>query len=98
MDLYTLEGKTPVPCEDTYTWGMWMEKADRSVGSKFIGDVHISTVFIGVNHRLTDDSPPILFETMIFGGKHDEFQQRYETWEMAEAGHKAAVELVERGK
>jgi len=98
MDLYTLKDKTPVPCEDTYTWGKYMEEEDRTVSNTYIGDVHISTVFLGVNHSFHEQGPPILFETMIFGGKHDDFQQRYETWEMAEAGHKAAVELVERGK
>lgn len=34
------------------------------------------------------------FETMIFGGEHDQYQERYSTWDEAEAGHKRAIELV----
>ena len=37
---------------------------------------------------------PILFETMIFGGEHHEYQERYTTWDEAIKGHKEAVALV----
>jgi hypothetical protein len=35
--------------------------------------------------------PPILFETMIFGGPLHEYCWRYASWDDAQAGHKAAV-------
>lgn len=43
------------------------------------------------------DGPPIVFETMIFGGANDEYQERCSTWEEAEAMHKRACKLAEAG-
>lgn len=67
------------------------------VGYERIGDVHISTVFLGVNVGRFGDAP-LFFETMIFGGEHDEYQERCATWVEAEAQHKKAVELVRRSR
>ncbi len=87
---YKLDGHTPVPAEhltDAMT-GVPVAKTDLP------GDVHVSTVFLGLDHNHTGKGPPLLFETMVFGGPlHDE-QWRYCTWEEAEAGHKAAVKLA----
>ncbi len=35
--------------------------------------------------------PPVLFETMIFGGPEHGYQERYTSWTEAEEGHKRAV-------
>ena len=56
-------------------------------------DVRVSTVFLGMNHNY-GDGPPLLFETMIFGGEHDDKQWRYTTEAQALEGHKAAVVLA----
>jgi hypothetical protein len=90
---YILSGRTPVLCEDISQWGTWMENAERHVAKTEIGDVQISTVFLGLDHSF-GSGPPILFETMIFGGVHHEYLKRYSTWEDAEEGHKRAVEFV----
>lgn len=79
-------GHKPVPC-DAYVGNT------PHVGDTKVGDVRVSTVFLSVNHQW-EPGPPILFETMVFGGKHDDFQERYETWEQAKAGHQRAVEMV----
>jgi hypothetical protein len=55
--------------------------------------VLISTVFLGLNHRFGEGSP-LLFETMVFGGKLDEAQERYSTYEEAEKGHEKMVNKV----
>jgi len=39
---------------------------------------------------------PVLFETMVFGGAHDCWQDRYCTWDEAAAGHTATVERVKK--
>lgn len=88
-DKYILDGHTPVECDDVLTWGRWFETADRHVAQEERDGVRVSTVFLGLDHRFGGDGPPILFETMIFGGPHDEDQNRYCTWEEAEAGHVA---------
>lgn len=38
--------------------------------------------------------PPILFETMVFGGPLNEEQVRYVTWDEAERGHAEMVARV----
>jgi len=73
-----------------------MELQNRVVEKTKVGDVEVSTVFIGLDHGW-GEGPPILFETMIFGGKHDQFQERYPTWDEAVAGHEAAVRMVKEG-
>ena len=54
----------------------------------------ISTVFLGIDHNFGDDSPPLLFETMVFGGKFDQEQDRYATYDEALAGHEAMKRRV----
>ena len=97
MKKYILEGKTPVLCDDLMTWGRWFETADRQVAVDDVGAVHVSTVFLGLDHRWFGDGPPLLFETMIFGGRHDRHQTRASTWDEAEQQHAAAVVLARSG-
>ena len=42
-----------------------------------------STVFLGLDHQLTEDGPPLLFETMVFGGPLSGETDRCSTWELA---------------
>lgn len=94
---YILDGHTPVPVDDLFAWGRWFEvDANRRVGRDEIGGVSVSTVFLGLDYGYPSRGP-ILFETMIFGGSHDQHQVRYATWNEAVAGHAAAVELVRSG-
>jgi hypothetical protein len=92
---YILDGHKVMPC-DLMTWARWFEKNDRRVAEDQIGDVWVSTVFLGLDHSFAD-SKPVLFETMIFGGEHDLYLTRCETWEEAEAMHAKAVALVRAG-
>lgn len=91
-DKYILKDKKPVPAE-LVEWANWFETADRVVAKDEIGDIKISTVFLGLDYSF-GAGKPLLFETMIFGGENDQYQERYSTWEEAEAGHKEAVALV----
>lgn len=93
-DKYILEGKTPKPV-GLLTWASWFETADRKVSyTKLPYGVRVSTVFLGIDQSFGGKTP-ILFETMIFGGKHDEYQERYATWAEAEVGHQEAVKLAQ---
>jgi len=92
-DKYILDGHKAVPA-DLMTWAKWYEKADRRVAkSGQQGKTRVSTVFLGLNHQW-GEGPPLLFETMIFGGEHDQYQERYATWDEAEQGHRKACELA----
>lgn len=55
--------------------------------------VSVSTVWLGLDHQY-GDGPPLIFETMIFGGDHDEYQWRYSTEAEALVGHEAACRLA----
>lgn len=60
-----------------------------------LAGIRVSTVFLGVDHNFFGDGRrPIVFETMIFGGPHDGYQERYATWEEAEVGHRRALLLA----
>ena len=94
-DNYILDGKTPVRCEDIIEWAKKFDIKTRRVASDSIGDIDVSTVFLGIDHNW-GGGPPLLFETMVFGGKFDQEQERYATWKQAEEGHKKMVEKVKR--
>ncbi|HEG43639.1 MAG TPA: hypothetical protein ENH94_06285 [Phycisphaerales bacterium] len=92
-DKYILDGHKPVPCFNLMKFARWFENANRHVAKTKIDDITISTVFLGLNHGF-GKGPPLLFETMIFGGRFDEDMWRYSTWDEAEKGHQKAVEKV----
>jgi hypothetical protein len=56
--------------------------------------VEVSTVWLGLDHNWWPDRAPMIFETMIFGGKLDLECWRYATEEQARAGHADAVKLL----
>lgn len=52
----------------------------------------VSTVFLGIDHSFTDEGPPVLWESMIFGNvPMDDYQWRYSSRDQAETGHRALV-------
>jgi len=91
--MYVLEGHVPRPAWSVHEWTQYMETAERHVADTEVGDARVSTVFLGTAHSF-GYGPPLLFETMIFGGKYDDYQRRYCTWEEAEQGHQEACDLV----
>lgn len=60
------------------------------------GGVSVSTVFTFINHNFFGSGPPLVFETMVFGGNDmiDRRCERYSTWEEAEQGHQEMLALV----
>jgi len=90
-DKFILEGHKVVYCGDLMKWAKWFETADRQVAKTNISDeIIVSTVFLGIDHNFLGKLP-ILFETMVFGGKLNEQMERYTTWQNAEEGHKRWV-------
>ena len=65
------------------------KKVDRQIANTVKDGVRVSTIFLGIDHSL-GGGPPLLFETMIFGGEHDQDQWRHATYDEAEKGHKLA--------
>lgn len=95
-DMYAvLKDKLVVPVSNVMDWATDFETTIKRVGDDSVGDVRVSTVFLGVNHSY-GYGPPLWFETMIFGGEYDQHQWRYETWFEAETGHKEILKTVRR--
>lgn len=93
MDHYILDGHRAVPV-DMMTWAKWLQTADRTVAKTLHLEQSVSTVFLGLNHQW-GDGPPMLFETLVFGGPLDGEMERCSTWEEAEAQHAAMVARLE---
>ena len=84
-----------VEIADMRRWAAWFEtSSNRRVGyTEITPQLNVSTVFLACDHRYNNKGPPILFETMIFGGPDsiDQACWRYSSWDDAVTGHKAAV-------
>lgn len=95
---YILDGQEIIPCDDPLEWAKWFGTADRQIALTSLKKVLISTVFLGIDHSFGLGGPPLLFETMIFGGKHDQYQDRYSTRQEAMKGHQRAVRRVKNSQ
>lgn len=91
---WILDGRLTVPVSSLEEWVGRFSSANRHVGENVIGGVRVSTVFLGVDHNHFGKGDPVLFETMIFGGEHDGYQERCSTYAEAEKMHATACELV----
>lgn len=81
-------------------WAEWFcnNPGRRQVLATKVGpEAVVSTVFLGLDHNY-GDGPPILFESMVFGGEHDSFQMRYCTMEEAKSGHEYIVSKLQTGE
>lgn len=94
---YILEGEKVIEKKDFTQWIAWMGKSDRQVRNTFVEGVRISTVFLGLDHSLGGPRP-VIFETMVFGGKYNESQERYCTFEKAVKGHEKWVTKVAKSE
>jgi hypothetical protein len=71
---------------------------ERHVGDDDIAGVRVSTVWLGLDHSWGLSGPPLIFETMVFGGKFDEWAWRYSTEREAREGHARIVAAVRAGE
>src|SRR5213075_3113938 len=93
-DKYILDAHgTPQREPDLLTWVRWIETSHRIVRQERVGAVNVSTVFLGLDHQF-GNGPPVLYETMVFGGPLDREEDRYSTRDEALAGHARMVARV----
>lgn len=96
-DKYILDdNEQPVEEPDLLKWADWFETANRCLAETTIDGVRVSTVFLGIDHNFARDPDPVpvLWETMIFGGRHDGWQDRYSSADAARVGHERGVAIV----
>jgi len=92
------EAGQPVREPDLLKWSQWFEPRKRILAQATVADgVFVSTVFLGVDHNFYNDGPPVLWETMIFGGPYNLWMERYASRAEAEAGHARVVTALEAG-
>ena len=84
---YILKDNEPQLCENMVEWAMWMGESNRQIAHDEIGNVCVSTVFIGISPSEVD-GVPALFETMVFPSNS---VRRYTTYQQALAGHAQTV-------
>ena len=97
MEHYILTDDHKTTPVDALEWDKYFETSDRRVALDNVGDVRISTVFLGLDHSF-GYGPPLLFETLVFGGELDKEMERYTTWDEAVKGHKVMVKRVEEAE
>lgn len=90
------ENGNPRPEPDLMKWAKWFEKQEqRRICRTDIGEIFVSTVFLSLDHNFGMNGPPILWETMVFGGALDQECNRCSgSREQAEAMHQDMVERV----
>ena len=93
IDHYDIDGNLITQHE----WGeLFSDKTYARIALTDLGDdVHVSTVWLGIDHGF-GAGPPLIFETMIFGGPRNEDTERYTTKEQALAGHNRIVAELAR--
>lgn len=95
LTMYVLdENGQPRHAKTLREWGEFFEKPNsRRVAEDHLpGGVWVSTVFLAMDHSW-GDGPPVLWETMVFGGPLDGEEERYISRESALQGH---AEMVDR--
>ncbi len=94
---YILVGKKIVPEKDFLKWAKWFESANRVIERNHIGRYLVSTVFLGIDHNFWGKGKPVLFETMVFGGKgNGDMEGRYTNFASAIKGHNIVVKKLKR--
>jgi hypothetical protein len=87
----------PVVEPQLMKWATWFEDSIRTrrvARDAITADIFVSTVFLGFDHGW-GDGPPVLWETMVFGGPMDQEQDRCSgSREQALAMHERMVQRV----
>ena len=88
---YILAQQQAVRAPNQLAWARWFRMTDvreRVVQNDQLGEVYISTSFLGAEDQL--------FQTAVFGGALDGRTVYYHTYEEAQAGHTTIVDQVRR--
>jgi hypothetical protein len=92
---YILQNMRPHPAR-FFEHEAWTATNNRVIDRTEIEDVLVLTAFHGIDDSF-GDGPPLLFETVVFGGNLDGASWRYATLGAAKRGHHEVVAEVRRG-
>jgi hypothetical protein len=86
-----------IKCKKFSAWPNFMSSIDgRIIAEDNIGNVTISTVFLGINNSCDESEQPKIFETMVFGGLLNGTESHCATLKQAKAMHKKMVQRVKQ--
>lgn len=98
-DYFDRDGK-PIP-DDYYNTEKhgrkYKSSTERRVARTVVGDITVSTVWLGLDHDYLT-GVPVIFETMTFGEPWENEMERYSTELDAMRGHLRVVERLRSGK
>jgi hypothetical protein len=95
---YILVDGQPVRVDWT-VWGPWFENPDnRRVRETEVGEVVVSTIFVGVDTHHRRQGPPQLWETIVFAPGRSDYKERHSSHEDALGRHDALVEIARAGR
>lgn len=81
-----------------FDWARSFENTDRHIGDDAFNGIRVSTVFMGLDHQHDPTGPPLLYETMVFGGDYNYEFWRHSTEETARVFHEAVVSALREGR
>jgi hypothetical protein len=82
---------------DYSTWSAWYESSFKDVeliAEDDLGGSVVTTRFLSMAMSLAQNSPPMIFETVVRGGWMDNEKERFATLQEAMTGHKTWVRRV----
>lgn len=89
----------PVVEPDLMKWAAWFEdplQLEAIVMVQYVGEARVSTVFLGLNANMFSKGPPMLWETMVFGGPlNGEMTRCAGSREQAMAMHEEMIKRVQ---
>lgn len=88
---YRRDGSTH---DNPMEWARSLYEEERRVALTTLGEVKVSTVFLGIDHGFGLTKHPILYETLVFDGPLDANCERWTNEVAALAGHDQWVERV----
>jgi hypothetical protein len=96
---FTLDERgNPVEATGLLQWSDWygasLRNGSRFIAETTIGNVRVSTIFLGMAHtavELCEFDLSYLWESMVFGGPFDRLMQRYKTKAEALKGHEGII-------
>lgn len=92
--IYKLDGRDVVQLTDTEIINDIYPLVKTIAYTDISGGVYVSTIFLSCSSRKNALGMPLLFETMVLGGEHDEYTRKYATYDDAEKGHQETIEML----
>jgi hypothetical protein len=95
---YVLDkNKNPLHCSLEDWVIAYKENTLERVAYDKVNNMHVFTIFLGIDQNRVPGGKPLLFEAVVFDEKNNDiYKERYYTWEEAFTGHKRLIKCVKK--